>query len=68
MSNPTTPAISADQRVLGVLRVRLGAARLPELAHAIGLTELEVLDALYELERCGQVAPTVWRLTDHRAA
>jgi hypothetical protein len=64
MSNTTTPAISADQQVLGVLRVRLGAARLPELAEATGLSELEVLDALYELKRAGQVTPTVWRLTD----
>jgi hypothetical protein len=40
-----------------VLRTRLRAARTVELARATGLTELEVLDALYELERDGLVTP-----------
>jgi DNA-binding HxlR family transcriptional regulator len=62
---PTT--ITADapaQRILAVLRARLGAARTAELARATGLTELEVLDALHALERDGLVTPTVWRVTD----
>jgi hypothetical protein len=50
-----------------VLRTRLGAARTVELARATGLTELEVLDALYELEHDGLVTPTVWRITEDGA-
>jgi hypothetical protein len=68
MTTHTRPTTTTDddpgQRILGVLRTRLGAARTPELAQATGLTALEVLDALVELERNGLVTPTVWRITD----
>jgi DNA-binding Lrp family transcriptional regulator len=60
----TTTAGDPGQRILAVLRTRLRAARTAELARATGLTEFEVLDALYELERDGLVTPTVWRITD----
>ena len=61
---------SADhaERVLEILRTRCNAARVGELAAATGLTELEVIDALYELEHSGQVTPTVWRLADEPPA
>jgi DNA-binding Lrp family transcriptional regulator len=51
-------------RILTILRTRLRAARITELARATGLTELEVLDALYKLEHDGPVTPSVWRITD----
>jgi hypothetical protein len=61
----TTTAGAPGRRILAVLRTRLRAARTAELATATGLTELEVIDALYDLERDGLVTPTVWRITDH---
>jgi hypothetical protein len=63
---PMMPNRNADhgKRVLEILRTRCSAARVCELATATGLAELEVIDTLYELERSGQVTPTVWRLAD----
>jgi hypothetical protein len=55
----TTNKRTPSQQILAVLRTRLRAARTIELARATGLTELEVLDALYELERDGLVTPSV---------
>jgi hypothetical protein len=52
------------RRVLQVLRTRCSAAGVTELARAIGLDELQVIDALYALEQHGLVTPTVWRLAD----
>ena len=67
MTTRTRPTTTTDddprQQILSVLRTRLGAGRTPELAQATGLTELEVIDALYDLERDGLVTP-VWRITD----
>jgi hypothetical protein len=62
----TMPNTNADhaKRVLEILRTRCSAAPVCELAIATGLGELEVIDALYELERSGRVTPTVWRLAD----
>jgi hypothetical protein len=55
---PTTTTDDDPRRqILGVLRTRLGAARTAELAQATDLTELEVIDALYDLERDGLVTP-----------
>jgi predicted transcriptional regulator len=62
-----TTVCTPRQRILAVLRTRLGAARTVELARATGLTELEVLDALYELEHDGLVTPTVWQITEDGA-
>jgi predicted transcriptional regulator len=68
MTTSTQPTTTADgdprQQILGVLRARLRAARTAELAQVTGLTELEVIDALCDLERDGLVTPTVWRITD----
>jgi predicted transcriptional regulator len=68
MTTRTRPTATTNgdprQQILGVLRTRMGAARTAELAQATGLTELEVIDALYDLERDGLVTPTVWRITD----
>jgi DNA-binding IclR family transcriptional regulator len=64
-TRPTTTTAGAPGRqILAVLRTRLRAARTAELAIATGLTELEVLQALYDLERHGLVTPTAWRITD----
>jgi hypothetical protein len=63
----TITADAPAQRILAVLRTRLRAARTAELARATGLTDFEVLDALYDLERDGLVTPTVWRITDDGA-
>jgi hypothetical protein len=69
----TTTAVSAStgaalgepaRRVLQLLRTRCSAAGVTELTRAIGLDELQVIDALYELEQHGLVTPTVWRLAD----
>jgi hypothetical protein len=63
---PTMPSTSTDHanRVLEILRTLCNAARVCELATAAGLAELEVIDALYQLERSGQVTPTVRRIAD----
>jgi hypothetical protein len=63
---PSMPAAAGEwaRQVLEVLRTRCCAAGLSELARVTGLTEVQVIDALYALERQGVVTPTVWRLTD----
>jgi predicted transcriptional regulator len=58
----------ARRRVLEVLRSRCGAAMLSELVAATGLDELQIIDALYALERDGLVTPTVWRITNRDGA
>lgn len=60
------PRVGRD-RVLAALRRIGGGVTIPELAYKTGLGDVEVVDALCELEADGLAVPWAWTATKEAA-